>query len=93
MGFFDREVRGSFDRLFDLNRDGALDPAEQAFQMDFITRDMEEQEDIDDEDELDLDDLEDMDPDERREALEEAGYDPDDLDFDDDGFDSDGDDF
>ncbi len=93
MGFFDREVRGSFDRLFDLNRDGALDPAEQAFQMDFITRDMEEQEDIDDEDELDLDDLEDMDPDERREALEEAGYDPDDFDMDNDGFDSDDGDF
>lgn len=34
MGFFDREVRSSFDRMFDLNRDGALDPAEQAFQMD-----------------------------------------------------------
>ena len=87
MGFFDREVRNSFDSLFDLNRDGALDPAEQAFQMDFITRDMEEQDDIDDEDELDL---EDMDPDERREALEEAGYDPDEFDFDDDdSFDSD----
>ena len=87
MGFFDREVRNSFDGLFDLNRDGALDPAEQAFQMDFITRDMEEQDDIDDEDELDL---EDMDPDERREALEEAGYDPDEFDFDDDdSFDSD----
>ncbi len=83
MGFFDREVRGSFDRLFDLNHDGALDPAEQAFQMDFITRDMEEQDDTDDEEELDLDDLEDLDPDERREALEDAGYDPDD--FDDDG--------
>ena len=84
MGFFDREVRNSFDRMFDLNRDGALDPAEQAFQMDFITRDMEEQDDTDD-DELDLDDLEDMDPDERREALEDAEYDPDDFNFDDDG--------
>ena len=52
--------------------------------LDFITRDMEEQDDTDD-DELDLDDLEDMDPDERREALEDAGYDPDDFDFDDDG--------
>lgn len=87
MGFFDREVRSSFDRMFDLNRDGALDPAEQAFQMDFITRDMEEQDDTDDDEELDLDldDLEDMDPDERREALEDAGYDPVDFVFDDDG--------
>ena len=87
MGFFDREVRSSFDRMFDLNRDGALDPAEQAFQMDFITRDMEEQDDTDDDEELDLDldDLEDMDPDERREALEDAGYNPVDFVFDDDG--------
>ena len=87
MGFFDREVRDSFDRMFDLNRDGALDPAEQAFQMDFITRDMEEQDDTDDDEELDLDldDLEDMDPDERREALEDAGYNPVDFVFDDDG--------
>ena len=83
MGFFDREVKGSFDGLFDLNRDGVLDPAEQAFQLDFIMRDMEEQDDTDEE-ELDPDDLEDMDPDERREALEDAGYDPDDFDFDDD---------
>ena len=35
-----------------------------------------------DEEELDLDDLEFMDEDERREALEEAGYDPDDFDDD-----------
>ena len=60
MGFFDREVRDSFDGLFDLNRDGVLDPAEQAFQMDFITRDMEEQNNIDDEDELDIDDDDDF---------------------------------
>lgn len=31
MGFWDREVRDTFDSLFDLNRDGMLDPAEQAF--------------------------------------------------------------
>ena len=60
MGFFDREVRDSFDGLFDLNHDGVLDPAEQAFQMDFITRDMEEQNNIDDEDELDIDDDDDF---------------------------------
>ena len=93
MGFFDREVQSSFDELFDLNRDGVLDPAEQAYQMDFITRDMEEQDDSDDEEELDPSDLEDMDPDERREALEEAGYDPDDFDRDNDDFGSDADDF
>ena len=36
--------------------------------------------DIDSDDDLDFDDLEDMDEDERRDALEDAGYDPDDWD-------------
>ncbi len=79
MGFWDREVRDSFDSLFDLNRDGMLDPTEQAFQLDFLTREMEGDSEEHDED-LDLDDLEFMDEDERREALEDAGYDPDDFD-------------
>lgn len=39
-----------FDGLFDLNRDGVLDPAEQGYQLDFITRDMNEQDDSDDSD-------------------------------------------
>ncbi len=84
MGFWDRNVENSFDSLFDMNRDGVLDPVEQGFQLDFLTRQMEEDDrSDDDEDELDLDELEYMDEDERREALEEAGYDPDDFD---DGF-------
>jgi len=83
MGFWDRDVENSFDSLFDLNRDGVLDPVEQGFQLDFLTRQMEEDNQLEeDEDELDLDDLEFMDEDERREALEEAGYDPDDFDDD-----------
>lgn len=83
MGFWDRNVENSFDSLFDMNRDGVLDPVEQGFQLDFLTRQMEEEDRSDeDEDELDLDDLEYMDEDERREALEEAGYDPDDFDDD-----------
>lgn len=84
MGFWDRDVENSFDSLFDMNRDGVLDPAEQAFHLDFITRQMEEDDrsDDDDEDEIDLDELEFMDEDERREALEDAGYDPDDFDDD-----------
>lgn len=81
MGFWDRNVENSFDSLFDMNRDGVLDPVEQGFQLDFLTRQMEE-DDKSDEDELDVDDLEFMDEDERREALEEAGYDPDDFDDD-----------
>lgn len=82
MGFWDREVRDSFDSLFDLNRDGMLDPAEQAFQLDFLTREMEGNASEEYDEDLDLDDLEFMDEDERREALEEAGYDPDDFDDD-----------
>ena len=82
MGFWDREVRDSFDSLFDLNRDGMLDPAEQAFQLDFLTREMEDNASEEYDEDLDLDDLEFMDEDERREALEEAGYDPDDFDDD-----------
>ena len=83
MGFWDRDVENSFDSLFDMNRDGVLDPVEHGFQLDFLTRQMEEDNKSDeDEEELDLDDLEFMDEDERREALEEAGYDPDDFDDD-----------
>ena len=82
MGFWDREVENSFDSLFDTNRDGVLDPVEQGFQLDFLARQMEEDRSMEAEDELDLDDLELMDEDERREALEEAGYDPNDFDED-----------
>ena len=80
MGFWDREVRDSFDNLFDFNRDGILDTAEQAFQLDFLTREMEGEVFEENDEDLDLDDLELMDEDERREALEDAGYDPDDFD-------------
>lgn len=90
MGFFDRDVENSFDSLFDLNRDGVLDAVEQGFQLDFLMKDMESDSSDDDEDEddlnldpfLDRDELEMMDEDERREALEDAGYDPDDFDGD-----------
>lgn len=81
MGFWDRNVENSFDRMFDMNRDGVLDPVEQAFQLDYIASQMEEENRSDD-DEFDLDELEFMDEDERREALEEAGYDLDDYDDD-----------
>lgn len=79
MGFWDREVENSFDSLFDTNRDGVLDPVEQGFQLDFLTRQIEEDRSIEEEDDLDLDDIELMDEDERREALEEADYNPDDF--------------
>ncbi len=93
MGFFDRDVKNSFDRMFDWNDDGKLNSFEQANQFEFEQRMLEEDsvddDEDDDDDDLDLDlagldrfDLEMMDEDERREALEDAGLDPGDYDFD-----------
>ena len=97
MGFFDRDVKNSFDRMFDWNDDSKLDSFEQANQFEFEQRmleedsvdDDEDDDEDDDDDDLDLDlagldrfDLEMMDEDERREALEDAGLDPGDYDFD-----------
>ena len=99
MGFFDRDVKNSFDRMFDWNDDGKLDSFEQANQFEFEQRMLEEdsvdddedddEDEDDDDDDLDLDlagldrfDLEMMDEEERREALEDAGLDPGDYDFD-----------
>ena len=59
-----------------------LDPAEQAFRLDFLTREMKDETCEEHGKDLDLDDLEFTDEDERREALEDAGYDPDDFDDD-----------
>lgn len=93
MGFFDRDVKNGFDRMFDWNDDGKLNSFEQANQFEFEQRMLEEDsvddDEDDDDDDLDLDlagldrfDLEMMDEDERREALEDAGLDPGDYDFD-----------
>ena len=93
MGFFDRDVKNGFDRMFDWNDDGKLDSFEQANQFEFEQRMLEEDsvddDEDDDDDDLDLDlagldrfDLEMMEEDERHEALEDAGLDPGDYDFD-----------
>ena len=82
MGFWDRNVENSFDSLFDMNRDGVLDPVEQAYQLEFLAQQIEGNGCADKDEEFDLDELEYMDAEERREALEEAGYDPDDYDWD-----------
>ena len=93
MGFFDRDVKNGFDRMFDWNDDGMLDSFELAYQFEFEQRMLEEDsvddDEDDDDDDLDLDlagldrfDLEMMDEDERHEALEDAGLDPGDYDFD-----------
>lgn len=88
MGFFDRDVRNGFDRMFDFNRDGKLDMSERAMQFDYIDREMssDSADDSDEDDELEMAgldrlDLELMDEDERREVLEDAGLDSDDFDF------------
>ena len=77
---------------FDLNRDGKIDAAEMAFINDTFYEDTHgissgsyDEEEADVVDELDIagldrDELEFMDEDERREALEDAGLDPDDFD-------------
>lgn len=78
MGFWDRDVENSFDRMFDYNRDGHLDMFEQAMQFEFLEEEMRNTTgDVDDSDSFDEDDFDYMDEDERRETLEEAGMDPD----------------
>lgn len=76
MGFIDRKVTNSFDSMFDLNRDGSLNPIEQTMQFDFIDRVC--QDDSDDYDEI-MDEIEGMDEEEAREFLESERYDPDDF--------------
>lgn len=85
-------MTGPFDDMFgntpfDLNHDGHIDGGEWAFINDTLFSDdssssTSEDDEIDDELEmagLSRDDLEMMDPEERREALEDAGFDADDF--------------
>ncbi len=88
LDFRDKPVENEIDRMFDYDVDGVLNPVEQACKLDFMTGDIEEYSNDKDYKPanltyLDPDDLEDMDEDERREALEDAGYDPDEYDPDD----------
>ena len=68
MGFLDRPVRNGFDRMFDYNRDGVLDPgeidAQECFLHDvntFDEIDAEDDDDFDEEDDWDEDDFDDDD--------------------------------
>ncbi len=86
MGFWDREVEDSFDEMFDINRDGFLDAGEEGLQIEYLNKMSErprhnDYADDPDYDDLDIDALEMMNEDERRDALEDAGYDPDDFDL------------
>lgn len=53
MGFGDGKVENSFDALFDLDRDGVLDPVEQGIQFDYIMECMEEEEALSEDDDED----------------------------------------
>ena len=87
----DRKVRDFFDRLFDMDRDGKLDAGEQGFQYEYLDRlsegsshpDDDEDDDEFDEDEVvdedDSDDWKSMDTEDKRDAMIEAGLDPDDY--------------
>lgn len=77
-------MKGLFGDMFEFNHDGNLDSIEQAAEYDFFNR----QTDLDKSDEhgrdfvrtnLDTDELSMMDDDERREALEDVGLDPNDY--------------
>ena len=63
MGFFDRDVKNGFDEMFDLNKDGVLDPREQAMQYAFVDQVGREGYCNEEEDDLDQDDLFDEDED------------------------------
>lgn len=50
MGFFDEEVNNSFDAMFDEDRDGILDPSEQAYRSTYLDYESEDKEPWDDSD-------------------------------------------
>jgi hypothetical protein len=77
-------MKGIFGDMFDFNHDGEIDSFERAVEFSFldeITREEESSQTDFELSGLDADALELMDADERREALEDAGLDPDDYDF------------
>ena len=79
--------KGFLGDIFDVNHDGELDGFERTLDymaFEDLTSVDSQEEDLDDDIELaglSRDELEWMDEDERREALEDAGLDPDDYDF------------
>lgn len=81
MGLFDRHVRNGFDAMFDIDRDGFLDDAEQAMQFHYLDRMSREDSEDFDEDDCDdiLDEIDGMDREEAIEYLEDEGYDPDEF--------------
>lgn len=76
-------MKGIFGGLFDFNHDGKMNAFESAVELAVLDDMLKEDEAKTDFEMsgLDADELEFMDADERREALEDAGLDPDDYDF------------
>ena len=77
-------MKGIFGSMFDLNHDGSISLLESAMEFSFLNELLKDDSDVQTELELsglDTDELEFMDADERREALEDAGLDPDEYDF------------
>ena len=79
--------KGIFEGMFDFNNDGEMSAFESAAEFGFLQHIIDEEEKSDKISELeaeglDMDDLSMMDYDERREAMEAVGLDPDDYDFD-----------
>jgi len=80
-------TKGIFGSMFDFNRDGEMSIFERAAEFAFLNDLLTEEEKAEkiselESEGLDLDELSLMDDWERREALEDAGLDPDDYDFD-----------
>ena len=77
-----------FGGLFDVDGDGSLDAGEAAFGLMMMDDELTDEDAEEEDSELELatgysrDDLELMDAEERAEILEEAGFEPDDFDFD-----------
>lgn len=75
-------MTGLFGGLFDFDHDGEMNAFERAAEFTFLDELTREENATEFElSGLDADELEFMDADERREALEDAGLDPDDYDF------------
>ena len=79
--------KGILGGLFDFNHDGEMSAFESAAEFGFLKSIIDEEEKQDkiselESEGLDMDDLSMMDYAERREAIEDAGLDPDDYDFD-----------
>lgn len=70
-----REVRDSFGRMFDFDRDGKIDASEQAAQFDYLE---EEEREFEDEEDDDFDDEEDDDFDDEDEEDDDFDEDDDD---------------